>query len=264
MADAGNAGVIREVVAIFAIFFNELGVAHFFEGFFGRQAGELWFHGAEFVNLEFAVVLRETLFGVDGGVAEIGEFDDEPNKEHWNKRKDEHNDAEKNVEKAFEITRVAGEWCGVDAERGGVADEFEFAELRGEGGFAGDKIVDDVAIDGLLIDVFGLALVGLKNDVGLGVAKSVFDGGVLFVQEVFREVFARGNDADELIAGLGGGGNVVGEVVGVFVVPYDDGAKGAVAVTKTEIANEPEDGAVEDEEEEAKNKRVEGDGANRE
>ena len=79
------------------------------------------------------------------------------------------------------MARITIERSDIDPEGGSVADKFEFAKLGGEGGFAGDEIVDDVAIDGLLVDVFGLAFVGLKNDVGFGTAKSVFEGGVLFI-----------------------------------------------------------------------------------
>ena len=85
----------------------------------------------------------------------------------------------------------------------------------------------------------------------------------MFVEEVFGEEFTGGDDADELIAGLGRGGDVVGKVVGVFIIPYHDGAEGAVTMTEAQIADETKNGAIEDEKAEAKNERVDGDGADR-
>jgi len=195
-------------------------------------------------------------------VAEVGKLDDKPNDSHNGEGDEEKKRAEDDVEEAFDVARVPGERGDVDAQGWCVTDELELAKLRGKGGFVGDEVIDDVAVDRLLIDVFGLAFVGLKDDVGPSVAEGVFDGGVLLIYEVLGEVFAGGNDADELIAGLWCRGDEIGKVVGVFAIPYYYRAKGTVAVAKAQVADETENGAIEHEEKEAKNERVDSNGAN--
>ena len=77
------------MVAVFTVLFNKFGMPHFFEGVFGGEARVGGFHGAEFINLEFAIELGEAVFGVDGGVFEVGEFKNEPDEGHGDKSYDE-------------------------------------------------------------------------------------------------------------------------------------------------------------------------------
>ena len=174
MTDFSDTRVFWKGIAVFTIFFNQFGTTHFSEGFFGRHARVGGFHGAEFIDFELAVVLREAIFGVDGRVFDVGKLDGKPNKKHRNEGDDKKNHAKENVEETFEVSEITVERSNVDAESWSVPYQFKVAELRRKSGFTRDEIVEDVAIDRLLIDVFGLTFVGLEDDVGLSIAKSIF------------------------------------------------------------------------------------------
>ena len=66
-----------------------------------------------------------------------------------------------------------------------------------------------------------------------------------------------------MVARFGVGGDVIGEVVGVFIVADDDGAESAVALAKAQAANEAEDDAIEQEEKKTEDESVDSDGAHR-
>lgn len=103
-----------------------------------------------------------------------------------------------------------------------------------------------MAIQSLAVDVFGALLVGLENDVGLSLLEGFFQRGELLAAEVFRDVFAARDNADEAEAGLGVSRQIVGERFGIGIVADDDNSLGGAAIfLEGEEAN-PADGAPED------------------
>ena len=81
--------------------------------------------------------------------------------------------------------------------------------------------------------------------------------------QVFRDELFRGDNAGEAIATFGHGGDIIGEIAGVFVVADNDGALHGVVVFK-ELADEEADGdAFDEEEKEAQGDGHEGNDANR-
>ena len=57
------------------------------------------------------------------------------------------------------------------------------------------------------------------------------------------------DDSNKAEAGFGSRGDIIGEVVGVFVVTDDNGTEGAVIFTIENVSKEAEKRAVQDEEE---------------
>ncbi len=111
----------------------------------------------------------------------------------------------------------------------------------------------------MAIDVFGALLVGLENDVGLSLLEGFFQRGKLLAAEVFGNVFAARDNADEAEAGLGISCQIVGERFGIRIVADDDNSLGGAAIfLEGEEAN-PADGAAKNtEESEAAENGVEG------
>ena len=89
VAELGDAGVVRELVAVFAVAFDEFGFAHFGEGFFGGETAIFGFHRAELVDFDAAVVAGEAGVGVDGGGAGVGELLEQPDDGHGEGGEDE-------------------------------------------------------------------------------------------------------------------------------------------------------------------------------
>ena len=101
-----------------------------------------------------------------------------------------------------------------------------------------------MAFYGLFVDIFGLAFVGLEDNVWFCATDGVFKRRVLFVFKVMRKIFATGDDADKLIAGLWSRRDVVGKGVGNSAVPYNDGTKSATMFEKKMVSDSAVDSAV--------------------
>lgn len=104
-------------------------------------------------------------------------------------------------------------------------------------------------MNSLLIDIFGATIVGLKDDVGTGFFQGFLERGVLLAPEILGDEFGGGDNAGEAEATLWIGGDVVGEVFGVFCAADNDGTEGGTGIFEGEAANGA-DGATEEAEEE--------------
>lgn len=99
----------------------------------------------------------KTNLGVKCGMMRVGEFNDEPNDTHRDKSHDKHEKTTNDVKNAFhEARRDRSERGNFRKNSWSIADEFEIAELREEGGFAGDEIVRDVISERFFINVVGI------------------------------------------------------------------------------------------------------------
>ena len=99
MADFGDAGVIFNLVAIFAVFF---GFAHFNEGLFGSEARIFGFHRTEFIAFKTAIILGKAFVGVNGGSFRVAKFDDEPDDSHRDGADNDADERDKDIESTFD------------------------------------------------------------------------------------------------------------------------------------------------------------------
>lgn len=115
--------------------------------------------------------------------------------------------------------------------------------MGGEHDGAGDEIIEQMAVDGLAIDVFGVAVVGLEDDVGAGFFEGFFERGILFAAEVLGDELGGGDDTGEREAGFGEGGDVVGEGFGGFGAADDEGTQSGLAGFHGEVTDGADGGA---------------------
>ena len=261
VAELGDAGIVRELVAVFAVALDEFGLAHFGEGFFGGEAAVFGFHGTEFVDFDAAVVAGEADVGIDGGGMGVGEFLEQPDDGHGNGGEDEAEGAEYEVAEALDDTGGTDERGGANEDGGSVANEFEFAHLGGEHDGAGDEIIEQVTLEGLAIDVFGVTIVGLEDDVGAGFFEGFLERGILLAAKILGDEFGGGNHAGKGEAGFGEGGDVVGEGFGGLGAADDEGAESGFAGFHGEMADGADSHAEEIKEEEVGDDRVESEDA---
>lgn len=253
-----HAGIIVDLVTVFAIFFNEVRFAHFFEGFFGHHAAIFGLHGTEFVDFYVTIITRETGAGINRGGFWIGKFFENPNDTHRKRGEEEKNRTQHNIKKPLHEARAADERSDADENGRSVADKLEGTHLGSQHGARRYKIIEEMAVRRLAIDIFGMAIVGLENDIWFCAAEGFFQRGELFPAEIFRDEFCAGNNASERKTALGKSGNVVCEIFGVFRATDDHGAEVSATVAQGEAASEPDNAAKETEEDEASDDRIEG------
>lgn len=264
MAKLRDPGIVFDHVTAFAVFLNQTGLTHFTKGFFGRESGVFGFHGAEFVDFETAVIAREASTGVDGGGAGAGEFLDDPDNRHREGGEDEGDETDNDITETLSDLSAAGKRSDADEDGWGFADKFEAAHLGTEHGRRRDEIIEEMVVNGLTINIFGMTIVGLDNDVRSGFFESFFQGGILFATEILGDVFASSNYSSQSETGFRKGRDVVGEVLSVFAAADDDGAEDATIGSEKEATNETNEAAKKTEEDKTRKDGVESHDANRE
>ncbi len=254
--------IVFDHVTTFAVLLNKTRLAHFTKGFFGRESGVFGFHGAEFVDFETAVIAREASAGVNGGGAGAGEFLDDPDNRHREGGEDEGDETDNDITETLSDLSAAGKRSDADEDGWGFADEFEAAHLGTEHGRRRDEIIEEVVIDGLTINIFGMTIVGLNNDIRLGFFESFFQGGILFATEIFGNILTGGNHSGQSETRFGKGRDVIGEILSVFAATDDDSAEDATVGREKEATNETNEATKKTEEDKARKDGVESHDAN--
>ena len=85
----------------------------------------------------------------------------------------------------------------------------------------------------------------------------------MLFEQVLREKLPGGDDPDELVAGFGSCGDVVGEKIGVFIVPDYNGTKRAAVSSEKSITNGAKNRPIQNEKNKTKPKRIESNGSDR-
>ena len=120
-------------------------------------------------------------------------------------------------------------------------------------------------VNGLFIDIFGLAFVGLENDIGTGSFQSVFERRILVSAfEPLRDIAIVGDDTNKSVARFGVGRDVIGEKIGVLVIADNDGTQSTNMALGDLATNEAQNSAKNSKSEKTEDGGVNGDNADRE
>lgn len=90
----------------------------------------------------------------------------------------------------------------------------------------------------------------MENDVGMGLFEGFFQRRILFFAQIGGDIFGAGDNTSEREAGLGIGGDVIGDGFGPLVIADDDGTEGGfTTMFESEIASKANNAAENAEEE---------------